>query len=111
MLFSKPHPKRNVPELFHRVLDNIVIDPAAASWFSHSTPPFSVIGAPQVISVIALSYNQVLTVTGIIGDIQFTASKCIALNDGNVFLPPHGKRYIRYGNLNGSIAFCLSNPR
>lgn len=58
-LFSKPHPRKIIPNLTKKISDVTHIDLTAISFFTAQTPPLSVIGAEKWNLLTKISYQQV----------------------------------------------------
>jgi hypothetical protein len=62
-LFSKPHPRKTVPDIVKKVNDQLVVDTYALAWHEHVSPPLCVVGAPHWTVLNKVSHSQVGTTT------------------------------------------------
>lgn len=119
-LFSKPHPKRQVPDAVRRTQDGYVVDTAGIQWLEHMTPPLCVVGAPSLVWMNRVASMQVLFPppggehAPAVGDIRIVSrDRMIAVPDDCVFIPPKYVKFIRYGKTVGGISLHVaqSSPR
>jgi hypothetical protein len=58
-LFTKPHPRKIIPEVARKLNDFVMIDQVALQWHAHLCPPLCVVGAAQFNLLSKLFYGQV----------------------------------------------------
>jgi hypothetical protein len=118
-LFSKPHPRKIVPDILRRTQDGGLIDPSGMQWRERMTPPLSVVGAPSMVWLNKISYSLAVNPIHIgdtigVGDVRIVArDRTIAVPVGCMYLPPKYVKFIRYGKTVGgvSIHIAQSSPR
>jgi hypothetical protein len=108
MLFSKPHPKRSIPDVVKKNNDAVSVDSAAITWHSHLQSPLTIIGAPKFTILNRSMYAPVLADSGSkdvsIADITYSLNnKLIATPRGSLYIPPSSKRVLKYNTLLGGI--------
>jgi hypothetical protein len=118
-IFSKPHPRKIVPDIFRKTQDGLTLDTAAIQWRERMTPPLCVVGAPNLLWLNKVSYTMVLSPTHLgdtvsVGDIRIVSrDRIIAVPTGCVYVPPKYAKFIRFGKTVGglSIHVAQSSPR
>lgn len=118
-LFSKPHPKKTVPDIFRKTQDGYTVDTAALQWKERMTPPLYVVGASSFSWLNKVSFAPVLNPTNpgdtaAIGDIRIVSrDRLIAVPSECLLIPPKYVKFLRYGKTVGglSIHVAQSSPR
>lgn len=118
-LFSKPHPRKVVPDVFRKTQDGYTIDTTAVQWKERMTPPLYVVGATSYSWLNKVSYMQMLPQTSMgesvaVGDIRIVSrDRLIAVPYGCMYVPPKFAKFLRYGKTVGglSIHVAQSSPR
>ena len=121
-LFSRPHPKKQVPDIVRRTPDGVTVDSTGIQWLEHMTPPLCVVGAPHLVWLNRVAHATVLSPLSPgegeappgVGDVRIAArDKLIAVPLGCVFIPPKFGKFIRFGKTVGGISVHVaqSSPR
>ena len=104
-LFTKPHPKRIIPDVMRSYKENLLADAAALSVLERITPPLCVVGAPEYSYLSRISHSQCLS-DAAVGDVFLSAKdRLVAVSFGNVFVPPKNARYLHFNSAPGKVSF------
>ena len=114
-LFSKPHPKKNVPDIIKTTTTQeggvtYSIDAAGLQWHERMTPPLNIVGKSPLfwvsrLSCHAVSYPNNLKSGSPVGDVRLVGKdRIVAVPKGCVLLPPRYNKFIRYGKSGGGIS-------
>jgi hypothetical protein len=119
-LFSKPHPKKVVPDIFRKTQDGTFsLDTTAVQWRERMTSPLSVVGSTSFSWLNKVSYTMVLSSSNMgdtiaVGDVRIVSrDRIIAVPSKCVFIPPKYAKFLRFGKIVGglSIHVAQSSPR
>ena len=104
-LFTKPHPKRIVPDVMRSYKENMLADAGALLALERTTPPLCVVGAPEYSYLSRISHSQYLADTAV-GDVLLNAKdRLIVLPFGNAFASPKNARYLHFNSAPGKVSF------
>jgi hypothetical protein len=110
-LFTKPHPKKTVPDVLKKLQDgSIVADSNGLKWHEHMTPPLCVNGNAAVVWMTRVYFGSATfpnnIKTGVVGDFQLISKdKIISVPSECVLVPPRYMKYIKYAKSTGSVSF------
>lgn len=76
-IFSKPHPRKIVPDVTKRLGELILVDPSAVSWHSHLCPPLTVVGTSRCNVLVKLYYGQVICSPWYLCLLSLSDSMCV----------------------------------
>ena len=104
-LFSKPHPRRIVPDVMRIYKEKLIADTAALNALERSTPPLCVVGAPEYSSLTQVSCSTHLPGAPV-GDITLSAKdRLAAIPLGSIFIPPKNSQFLRFVSALGKVCF------
>ena len=108
-LFTKPHPKRQVPDYFISSSSNSNIDSSSLIWHDNISPPLCTVGANlycnlNKASFVQYNFRRDNRLIGIGDIISLSRDKLIASPIGVVFLKPKSSYYILSGPYSTGIS-------
>ena len=102
-LFTKPHPKRNVPEILKMRRERLVADAAALAQLERCTPPLCLVGAPEYTHLTREAFTQVFKDLPV-GDTRLSSKdRFMSAPLGCVLLPPGYSKVLHFTSTPGRV--------